>query len=192
MIPANPAVALAEKGITMNSREIAPAILVAMAVLVLSACGPSTATPDAGPDAGAGAATPTATPRVQPPTETPIPIQTPTPAVLADCFLSFQLAAWQDLDRDGVWGASEPPLEGVEFRLQGTFAQMWGDPYLSGADGRLTISTWSPGGCTERDYAITALPPASYQPTTADSVTFSLGPGDSHHEAQFGFRDVSE
>jgi hypothetical protein len=117
--------------------------------------------------------------------------QAPTDAK-EDCFLSFQVAAWQDLDGDGLWGASEPPLEGVEFRLQGTFGQMWGSPYLSDADGQLTITTWSPGECTDRDYAITAVPPESYEPTTPASIAFSLTAADSSYGAQFGFRAVSE
>jgi hypothetical protein len=116
----------------------------------------------------------------------------PTSEVLADCFLSFRVAAWQDLDGDGLRDASEPPLEGVEFRLQGTFAQMWGDPYLSDADGDLTIRTWSPGSCVEQDYTITALPTESYEPTTPASVTFSLATGDSLYEGLFGFRAVTK
>lgn len=117
---------------------------------------------------------------------------TPTPEVLADCFLTFQVAAWQDLDGNGLWDASEPPLEGVEFRLQGTVAQMWGEPYLSDADGELTISTWSPGSCADQNYTITALPVESYEPTTPVSVTFSLGAGDFSYERQFGFHAVTE
>jgi hypothetical protein len=147
----------------MNARKMIPALLVAMATLFLGACGTSTLH---------------------------IELPTPTPKVLADCFLSFQIAAWQDLDEDGLWDTTEPPLEGVEFRLQGTFAQMWGAPYLSKADGRLTITTWSPGRCGEQDYAITAVPPESYEPTTPASIAFSLTSVDSFYEAQFGFRAV--
>lgn len=116
----------------------------------------------------------------------------PTPAIEADCFLSFRVAAWQDLNGDGLWDASESPLEGVEFRLQGQFAQMWGSPYLSGEDGRLTITTWSPGGCIDGDYTITAVPPESYESTTPASITFSLTSADHLYEAQFGFRAFSE
>ena len=119
-------------------------------------------------------------------------IQTPTPEVLADCFLSFQVAAWQDLDGNGFLDASEPPLEGIEFRLQGTFAQIWGEPFLTDADGKLTISTWSPGSCLKQDYTITALPVESYEPTTPTSLTFSLAAGDLPSEGQFGFRPVIE
>jgi hypothetical protein len=117
---------------------------------------------------------------------------TPTPQVLADCFLSFRVAAWQDLDGDGLWGESEPPLEGVEFLLQGMFAQIFGRPNVSDADGRLTIRTWSPGECIEQDYGITAVPPETYEPTTPVSVTFSSASVEPFYEAQFGFRAVSQ
>lgn len=149
------------------------ATLVAMVMPFLAACG-------------------TSAPYMEPQTATATPKPTPTPTLvlLADCFLSFHVAAWQDLNGDGLWDASEPPLEGVEFRLQGAFAQIWGEPHLSEADGRLSITTWSPGRCTEQDYAITAIPPESYELTTPGSITFTLSPSDSFYAAQFGFRVV--
>lgn len=121
------------------------------------------------------------------PTATSTTTPAATPAILADCFLSFHVVAWQDIDENGLWDASEPPLEGVEFHLQGTFAQIWGDPYLSGVDGKLSITTWSPDTCPKQEYAIAAVPPESYEPTTPASITFTLTPGDSFYEAQFGF-----
>ena len=144
-------------------------ILLAVVVPFLSACG-AAATPN-------GVATPDAA---------------GTPEVLADCFISFHVVAWQDIDENGLWDTSEPPLEGVEFRLQGTFAQRWGEPFLSGADGKLSIRTWSPGQCMEQDYEITAVPPDFYEPTTPASITFTLAPGDPVYEAQFGFRAETE
>jgi hypothetical protein len=115
---------------------------------------------------------------------------TPTPEVMSDCFESFKIAAWQDLNGDGLWDISEPPLEGVEFHLQGIFAQKWGpDPDSSKGDGWLSILIWSPGDCIEQEYTITVVPPESYEPTTPTTVTFS----DSlPFEAQFGFRAVSK
>ena len=151
-----------------------PIILFAMVMLSLGACGTS--------------ALPTEPQVAAPSTVTPAADR----EVLADCFLSFQVEAWQDVDKNGLWDESEPPLEGVEFRLRGAFAQIWGDPFLSGADGKLSIRTWAPGTCIEQDYGITAVPPDSYEPTTAASITFALAPGDFHYEAQFGFRAETE
>jgi hypothetical protein len=112
----------------------------------------------------------------------------PTPEVMSDCFQSFKVAAWQDLNGDGRWDVSEPPLEGVQFDLRGIFAQKWGpDPDSSKGKGWFTISIWSPGACIKQEYTITAIPPESYEPTTPITVTFS----DSlPFEAQFGFHAV--
>lgn len=115
---------------------------------------------------------------------------TPTPEIMSDCFLSFKIAAWEDLNGDGVWDGSEHPLAGVEFHLQGQFAQQWGpDPSPSHGDGWFSILIWSPGNCIEQEYTISAVPPASYEPTTPAVVTFS----DSLPlEAQFGFRAIAK
>ncbi len=133
------------------------------------------------------AALPTGT--TVPPTETPV--LTPTLVVLADCFISFHFAAWRDFDEDGLWDASEPPMAGVKFSVPGGFAQVWGHPYLSQADGWLTMEAWSPGRCPEREITITAVPPEAYEPTTPTSISLSLSPVDSSYEARFGFRAVS-
>ncbi len=116
---------------------------------------------------------------------------TPTSDVLADCFISFEIAAWEDADGNGLRDPAEAPLEGAEFALQGAYAQIWGEPCLSDADGELIIRIWYPGGCTERDYTITAVPPDSYEFTTPSSLAVSLGPGDFTWQAQFGFRPPS-
>jgi hypothetical protein len=163
-------------GEVMNTRLMAPAILLAVVALLLGACGtpvPALVTPTPVP------ATPTPTPAA-------------SPEIHVDCFPSFEVAAWQDLDGDGLWGASEPPLEGVEFRLRGMFAQTWGAPWLTDADGRLSIQAWAPGDCIEHDATITATPPEAYAPTTPPSVTLPITLATSLHEAQFGFRAVSE
>ena len=113
----------------------------------------------------------------------------PSPGVLADCFISFNLSAWNDLDGDGLWDAAEPPLAGVEFHLDGPFASLVSDyPGLTDEDGLCTISTWSPGECIAGDYTLTASPPGSYQPTTPASVTLSLTAAGFSGEAHFGYR----
>lgn len=113
---------------------------------------------------------------------------TPTPHVLSDCFLSFKVAAWEDLNGDGVWDGSEPPLAGVEFHLQGKFAQRWGpDPSPERGEGWFSILIWSPGNFIEQEYTISAVPPESVEPTTPLVVTLS---DTAHLEAQFGFRKL--
>ena len=117
-------------------------------------------------------------------------IPSPTPLVMSDCFISFKIAAWQDLNGDGLWDISEPPLKNVDFQLQGIFAEKWGpDPDSGKGDGWFSILIWMPGHCIEQEYVITAVPPISYEATTPSVVTFS---GAEPFEAQFGFRVISK
>jgi hypothetical protein len=151
----------------VNTRKMTSTIHVTIVVLFLSACG------------------------MLPPTPEPTPTSEPTstPEVLSDCFISFRVAAWQDLNGDGLWDVSEPPLEGVKFQLQGIFAGKWDPEPSSKGDGWFSILIWSPGDCNEQEYTITVVPPESYEATTPNAVTFS----DSlPFEAQFGFRAVSK
>jgi len=118
---------------------------------------------------------------------------TSTPEILADCFRYFKLSAWHDLDGNGSWDSSEPPLGGVEFEIEGRFALMLSKyPCISNQDGQCTIRIWSPGMCTASDYKITAVPPESYIPQTPTTITCSFTPVEFTCEAQFGFRETTE
>jgi hypothetical protein len=120
------------------------------------------------------------------------PIPTNTYAAVPDCFLSFHLGAWNDMDGNGLWGVSERPLEGIKFHLNGTFAELWGYPYLSKADGWVTLTTWSPGECPIKDFIIIADSPELYEPTTPSTITISLTSGKSPFEVQFGFHAAAK
>jgi hypothetical protein len=194
----------------MNTGKMTIAILITILALSLSACG-AAPSPTVNPldvadtaqaaaltmVAGTQAAMPTGT--LLSPTDTPASLATSTPAfpptpalsapvVLADCFVTFHFAAWKDFDEDGLWDASEPPLAGVKFSPPGRFAQVWGHPYLTEADGWLRIEAWSPGGCPEQEVTVTAVHPESYEPTTPTSIDLSLASDDFSYDAQFGFR----
>ena len=113
---------------------------------------------------------------------------TPSPEIMADCFLYFYLSAWNDLNQNGIWDDSEPPLQGVEFQIDGRFAYVFTrPPYLSDEDGKYVIMTGAPGFCQDADYTIKALPPESFEPTTPDTITFSLPAREFSREMQFGF-----
>jgi hypothetical protein len=156
----------------LNTRKITPGILGTIVVLFLYACGTSTL--------------------VEPPTVTPTPTLTPDIYLMGDCWHSIRVAAWQDLDRDGLWGVSEPPLEGVKFDIRGPIAEIDSPILLSKTDGRLDIEVYHPGKCFAETYTLTAYPPDSYEPTTPASLTFSLNPDETFYEVQFGFRAVSK
>lgn len=111
-----------------------------------------------------------------------------SPEILADCFLSFNLSAWNDLDADGVWDESEPPLEGVEFQINGLFAQIVSEhPCISDEEGKCSIATWAPGECMAGDFTITATIPEGYKATIPTQITLSLASEDYAAEVQFGF-----
>jgi len=114
------------------------------------------------------------------------PTPTPTDVIYADCWVYFNLSAWEDQDGDGVRADGEPPLEGVEITLGGYYAHAFAGPTGSTDDnGMLSIDTWSPGGCFG-DYEITATAPDGYEPTTDTFVTVLEDDIVSEHE--FGFR----
>jgi hypothetical protein len=119
------------------------------------------------------------------------PTITPTDVIMADCWHSFQVAAWQDLNEDGLWGVDEPPLEGVKFNPGGPIMEVE-TSLFSKADGRLNISVYHPGPCYRETYTITAVPPESYTPTTPVYVIFILNQNGLVFKAQFGFRPVSK
>lgn len=173
----------------MKIQKITTAILVVILILSSSACSP-VSLPATATTTLIQFETATLTPL--PTGATPVPALTATPVVLADCFVTFRLGAWEDLNEDGVWDASEPPLAGVKFPAPGRFAQYWGDPFVSGADGWLEISAWAPGNCPEQDIPVTVVPPESYELTTPASLTLSLTRGESAYAVQFGFRKVSQ
>jgi len=154
---------------------MASAILVATVVLFLSACGTSAL--------------------VEPPTVTPthiMPTVTPTQVIMGDCWHTIRVAAWQDLDGDGLWGVLEPPLEDVKFDIRGPIAEIDTPTLLSKADGRLHFEVYHPGKCFVETYTITAFTPDSYKPSTPASVTFSLNSDETVYEMQFGFHAVSK
>jgi hypothetical protein len=116
-------------------------------------------------------------------------IDTPTNVIMADCWISFHITAWQDLNGDGLWGEYEPPLEGVKILPYGPFASITsGYPLLSKPDGQLDIGVWHPGNCYNETYTIVAYPPEVFTPTTPTSISFSIKPTESVYKAQFGFR----
>ena len=148
----------------MRSRPIGSILLMIMTFILLGACG----------------SIPQATQSVVTPTQ--------IPEVMADCFLSFHAAAWQDMNADGIWDQSESSLQGVEFDLQGPYAQKWDPaPYPDKGEGWYTIQTWAPGECIPGEFILSASAPDSYQATTSASMTFSSsGP----FEARFGFQPL--
>ena len=154
---------------------MASGILVATVLLFLSACGTSAL--------------------VEPPTVTPthiMPTVTPTQVIMGDCWHTIRVAAWKDLDGNGLRNVSEPPLEGVSFDIRGPIAEIDNPTLLSKADGRLDIEVYHPGKCFVETYTIIAFTPDSYEPTTPASVTFSLNSDETVYEVQFGFHAVSK
>ena len=111
-----------------------------------------------------------------------------TSGVLADCFITFEVSAWIDLDRNGNWDAEEPPLEGVAIRVNGPFASILSpNPCYTDQQGLCQVRTWAPGECMAAEYSIQAEAPESYKPTTPAEISLSLAPTEFPALAQFGF-----
>lgn len=91
------------------------------------------------------------------------PAATPTPEILADCFLSTKVVAWVDADGSGTREASEAPLAGVDV----TFSLTFYGATQTGADGTVDLSGMYPGGCdASLDQNVVATAPEGYTPTT--------------------------
>lgn len=113
---------------------------------------------------------------------------TDTHEVLADCFITFEVSAWIDLDRNGGWDAEEPPLEGVTIRVNGPFASMLSpNPCYTDQQGLCQVRTWAPGECAAGDYSVRADPSESYIAVTPSEMILSMAASDFRQSAQFGF-----
>ncbi|MEN8242406.1 MAG: prealbumin-like fold domain-containing protein [Chloroflexota bacterium] len=107
--------------------------------------------------------------------------------ILADCFTYFHLTAWEDTNQDGLWDEKEIPLEGVEFFIDGDYANSikYGKA-TSDSDGRATIDTWSPGECRDNlVFTIRVEPPQGYALTTEAPLHLNLT-SQTSTEYQFG------
>jgi hypothetical protein len=99
----------------------------------------------------------------------------------ADCFWSLEAQAWVDTNGNDVWDKLEEPLAGVRFRLHGYTAA------VSDSDGMGKLFIF-PAACSGVEYAVSALPPPGYQPTT-DQPLRGRGVGNVG-KVSFGFRHV--
>jgi len=109
-------------------------------------------------------------------------------SVLADCFITFYLTAWEDTNQDGLWDESESPLEGAQFFVDGNYANSikYGTA-TSDSEGRAAIDTWSPGECPENYiFNIRVEPPSGYALTTEASLIHEQENQESP-KYQFGF-----
>lgn len=116
----------------------------------------------------------------------------PSPAgeeILADCFITFHLSAYEDVDGDGVRDSGEGDLAGIEFILNGTYAHsVAGGRAVTGQEGRATIDTWSPGECQDfsTTFSIDVIPPAGYRPSSA--FPFEVHSDQASQDYEFGFQ----
>jgi len=117
-----------------------------------------------------------------------VPYATPNEEVLADCFLTFTVNTWVDTNSNTEYDSSETPLQNVEVRLEGPFAQMFSpNPCMSESEGICTFSTWSPEECLAGDYSIHVTAPKGYTAAPADTIPFSIDASTFAYTAEFGF-----
>lgn len=120
------------------------------------------------------------------------PFGTPTPPVLADCFVNFRLSAWVDVNSNGHWDEEEPPLQGVEFLVSGPYAHsVAGGKDTSDEKGEAGIDTWSPGECIEgAELTVLAEVPEGYELTTLAPIMHDGSTG-LNGEYAFGFKPLA-
>jgi hypothetical protein len=124
-------------------------------------------------------------------TSLPLSEPRPTPTreeVLADCFITFHLSAYEDFDLDGVRDEGEEGLAGIEFVLNGNYAHsVAGGRAVTDQNGDATIDTWSPGGCQEfsSQFSIDAVAPADYTPSA--DFPFEVHSDRFTQQYEFGF-----
>jgi hypothetical protein len=80
---------------------------------------------------------------------------------------------WNDLDRDGVQDAGEPPLARAEVRLKDASHVLLGF-WKTQADGAYTFANLSPG-----DYLVSEKDPYGYGSSTINEIGVHLGPNQS-------------
>jgi len=111
--------------------------------------------------------------------------------IMEDCWHDIRIAVWQDLNGDGIWNASEPPLKGVKFDVvSGPVGEINGGPSISDKEGIYLMDIWHSSRCgnnSSETYSIIASSPDSYLPTTPNPVIFS---GNIIQQVQFGFRPI--
>jgi hypothetical protein len=113
--------------------------------------------------------------------------------VQADCFVNFYLTAWEDLNGDGAWDESEPPLESVSFIVRGNYAHsIAGGKAVSDENGEAAIDTWAPGECLQvYSFSVEAEAPEGYRLTTAAEILHD-GSQKPVGRYRFGFVSVEE
>ncbi|MDO9546087.1 MAG: hypothetical protein Q7J07_04975 [Pelolinea sp.] len=98
--------------------------------------------------------------------------KTPTPQILADCFVTFYPYAWVDSNANGTLDDGELPLQNVEFAVDGMYAYSAAKGRgISDEDGNARIDTWTPGECPEK-FTVRATLPDGYLLTTDDTQVF--------------------
>lgn len=109
--------------------------------------------------------------------------------ILADCFITFHLFAYEDFDGDGVRDAEDDDLPGIEFVVNGFYAHsVAGGRAVTDEAGQATIDTWSPGECLESStqFSIDAIASAEYIPST--DLPFEAHSDRAVQEYAFGFQ----
>ncbi len=115
---------------------------------------------------------------------------TSTPQVMADCWRTIHLLAWEDKNGDGIQNNNEPPIKGIGYKIDGIFAELLTDPKkLSDEEGKIEISLWSPGNCVQSKYTLQIIDFGTRRTTTENPITFILSPTEFSFSARFGVQE---
>jgi streptogramin lyase len=112
----------------------------------------------------------------------------PGQPVIADCAWDTGVLAWVDENGDGRRDSTEPPLEGVRFRVDDIHngIQDVGGASVSDWNGQAGVDVWLPG-CPHARFKVLAEAPVGYRPKTEASVEVTGAGYGGSDTLEFGF-----
>ena len=114
-----------------------------------------------------------------------------SPQVLADCWRTVRVNIWEDKNGDGIQNDGEGPISGLGYQINGIFAELMTDREAqSDGEGKINLSLWSPGNCPKGDFTLEITNIGNRRATTPNPQPFTLLPGESSYQADFGFQEI--
>jgi len=108
-----------------------------------------------------------------------------------DCVWGAPVAAWIDLNRNGIHEPDEPPLENVEYQVNDTWNNYKdvGHKSIRQTDGQEVMVVWLPG-CPWARFEVEAKAPQGYELTTKSPIEATGWRYGDERLFEFGFAPI--